>query len=152
VPGHSPDPIAEAWERGDHESVLRYIELFHGHPGPNAAIGYRAGHLALKHLGAEKHFGVKAIYEGPCRPPESCLADGLQIGTGATAGKANLMMRESAEIALTVEHEETGRRVTFKISPSVLDEVKARFERGVNEPKISLWVMELDEGELFETA
>ena len=146
------DLLTEAWDRGDHAAVLNYINLFHGHPGPNAVIGFRAGLLGLRHVKASKYFGAKATYRGPCRPPESCLADGLQTGTGCTVGKASLRMEEAPEISLAVEHEETGEQVTFKISKQVRAEIESRYARGVDESETSLWLMRLDDEELFKVS
>ena len=144
------DLIVEAWEQGDYDTALQYIALFHGHPGPNATIGFRAGTLGLRKLGIEKYFGAKAIYRGPLRTPESCFADGLQLGTGATAGKANLIMEDASEITLVVGHEESGEQVAFRVSDKILKEIRDRFSRDVPEPQISRWVLGLKDTELFE--
>lgn len=148
----SSDLLTEAWDRGDFQTVLNYINLFHGHPGPNAVIGFRAGLLGLRRVKANKYFGAKATYRGPCRPPESCLADGLQTGTGCTVGKASLLMEEAPEISLAVEHEETGERVTFRISEQVRAEIESRYARGMDESETSLWLMSLNDKELFRVS
>lgn len=72
------------------EQLLERIADFHGHLGPYALLGFRAGQLALRELGAKGYFDLEADVHCGDRPPLSCFADGVQLGSGCTAGKGNL--------------------------------------------------------------
>lgn len=74
----------------DQEEILARIADFHGHLGPYVMFGFRAGQLALRTLGAKGYFDVEADVFCGTRPPLSCFADGVQLGSGCTAGKGNL--------------------------------------------------------------
>ncbi|MGD9140356.1 MAG: nucleoside hydrolase [bacterium] len=78
------------------ETLLR---AFHGHLGPYVVIGYRMARLALSELGSEGHFGVSAQVHSPLETPRSCLIDGVQIGSGCTLGKGNIMVAKAPEPA-----------------------------------------------------
>ncbi len=62
----------------------------HGHLGPYLVAGIRMGLLALRELGSSGYFGLRAESEAGQTTPLSCLNDGIQIGSGCTAGKGNL--------------------------------------------------------------
>ncbi len=74
----------------DRETLLGRIEGFHGHLGPYVILGFRAGKLALARLGAKGHFDLEAKVWSGTKPPLSCFADGIQLGSGCTTGKGNL--------------------------------------------------------------
>lgn len=69
--------------------VERGTEL-HGHLGPFLVAGIRMGLLALGELKNSGYFGLRAESEAGRKTPLSCLNDGVQIGSGCTAGKGNL--------------------------------------------------------------
>lgn len=69
---------------------LKEAARFHGHLGPYLILGILAGEFALKKLGCPKYFGLKVVVSGAGKKPKSCLADGLQLSTGATYGKGNI--------------------------------------------------------------
>ena len=64
--------------------------LLHGHLGPFLVAGIRMGLLALTQLESPGYFGVRAVSQAGSVTPLSCLNDGIQIGSGCTAGKGNL--------------------------------------------------------------
>lgn len=68
--------------------------LLHGHLGPFLVAGIRMGLLALDLLESPGYFGLRAESEAGSRTPISCLNDGIQIGSGCTAGKGNLVIRD----------------------------------------------------------
>lgn len=86
------------------EDILARIEDFHGHLGPYALLGFRAGQLALARLGAKGHFDLEARVWSGSRPPLSCFADGVQLGSGCTTGKGNLRVEpDEAGLAAVAE-------------------------------------------------
>lgn len=64
----------------------------HGHLGPFLVVGIRLGLLALELLDSPGYFGIRAESDTGSITPLSCLTDGVQIGSGCTAGKGNLIV------------------------------------------------------------
>ncbi|TAN40188.1 MAG: formylmethanofuran dehydrogenase [Nitrospirae bacterium] len=63
---------------------------FHGHSCPGLAIGYRVSLRALKELGGRSaDEEIVAIVEN-----SSCAVDAVQVMTGCTFGKGNLIFRD----------------------------------------------------------
>jgi len=91
------------------EEILVRIEDFHGHLGPYVILGFRAGQLALRSLGAVGYFDLEARVWSGTKPPLSCFADGVQLGSGCTTGKGNLVV-EAGEAGLAAA-------VEFRIRP-----------------------------------
>ena len=86
------------------EEILVRIEDFHGHLGPYVILGFRAGQLALRSLGAVGYFDLEARVWSGTKPPLSCFADGVQLGSGCTTGKGNLVVEAGeAGLAAAVE-------------------------------------------------
>jgi formylmethanofuran dehydrogenase subunit E len=70
--------------------ALDEVLEFHGHMCPGLAIGYRVAQLALKELGpraADEE--LVAVVEN-----DSCAVDAVQVMTGCTFGKGNLIFRD----------------------------------------------------------
>ncbi len=91
------------------EEILTRIEDFHGHLGPYVILGFRAGQLALRSLGVVGYFDLEARVWSGTKPPLSCFADGVQLGSGCTTGKGNLTV-EAGEAGLAA-------RVEFRTRP-----------------------------------
>lgn len=89
--GVKPREVAEG-RLDDPEEIRETLRLFHGHLGPYATLGFRVGRAALDALDCPKYFGVQVFIEGRVERPFGCFADGIQVGTGCTAGKGNLKM------------------------------------------------------------
>lgn len=70
------------------------LARFHGHLGPFIVLGYRIGRHALRELGGDP-FSLQAEIYCSGMTPQSCLADGVQIGSGCTLGKGNIEMFRS---------------------------------------------------------
>ena len=65
------------------------LAAFHGHLGPFIVLGYRMGRYARDHF-CDDPFSMKAAVHCSGSPPESCVVDGVQIGSGCTLGKRNI--------------------------------------------------------------
>jgi formylmethanofuran dehydrogenase subunit E len=120
----------------------------HGHLGPFLVAGIRMGLLALDLLGSPGYFGIEAKSETGSVPPVSCLADGIQIGSGCTTGKGNLRLvaggRPRARF-VTAE----GRAVTIALRPEVAREFvagdgRAASERAGSAPVAELFTWEIE--------
>jgi formylmethanofuran dehydrogenase subunit E len=83
---------------------------FHGHLGPWAPAGLRAGMTGRDAVGARGYFDLEVTAEGPfVKPPQSCFLDGLQVATGATWGKRNLHWAKGDEIVVRLKNARTGK-------------------------------------------
>ncbi|NPV62426.1 MAG: formylmethanofuran dehydrogenase [Methanotrichaceae archaeon] len=65
------------------------LAAFHGHLGPYIVLGYRIGSYVRQNF-CHDPFQMKAAVFCEGVPPQSCLADGIQIGSGCTLGKRNI--------------------------------------------------------------
>ena len=84
------------------------VVQFHGHMCPGLAIGYRmalAGLAALKEMRAEDEELV-AIVEN-----DACGVDALQVLTGCTFGKGNLIFNDYGKSVYTLFSRKTGQGV-----------------------------------------
>jgi hypothetical protein len=73
------------------------LAAFHGHLGPYIVLGYRMGRYVRQHFCSDP-FQMKAVVFCKGVPPQSCLADGIQIGSGCTLGKRNIEIVACDEI------------------------------------------------------
>jgi formylmethanofuran dehydrogenase subunit E len=96
---------------------------FHGHPGPFLALGIRMGLLALRILGSPGFEGITAEVETGTEPPISCLADGVQVSTGCTAGKGNLVIKPFGRAAAVFTA--NGKRLRIEVRPEWLARIRA---------------------------
>jgi len=94
--------------------------LLHGHLGPYLVAGIRMGLLALRELGSSGYFGVHAESEAGRTTPLSCLNDGIQIGSGCTAGKGNLRIvgERSPRVRFVADD---GRAMTIELRRAIID-------------------------------
>ena len=76
------------------------LARFHGHLGPFIVLGYRIGKQALKEMGSDP-FSIKAEVYCSGVTPQSCLADGVQLGSGCTLGKGNIEVIKSEHVSCT---------------------------------------------------
>jgi len=94
---------------------------FHGHLGPWATAGLRAGMCARRAVGAEGYFDLEVTVEGPLvKPPQSCFLDGVQVSTGATWGKRNLKWIEANQIVVRVTNIRTGKVAEVRPTPTLI--------------------------------
>ncbi|MFA5330873.1 MAG: formylmethanofuran dehydrogenase subunit E family protein [Methanoregula sp.] len=73
------------------------LAAFHGHLGPFIVLGYRIGKYAKEQF-CNDPFELSASVYCAGKPPESCIVDGVQLGSGCTLGKRNIGIVESPEI------------------------------------------------------
>lgn len=79
------------------EYSLEELAKFHGHLGPNIVLGYLMGKYACENL-TDDPFSLKATVYCPKKTPESCIVDGVQLGSGCTLGKGNIEIIEDSNI------------------------------------------------------
>ena len=109
------------------DDPLVLIERFHGHVGPYVVMGYRSGRLAQERLGANA-FKLKAEVSAGTRPPMSCFADGVQLGSGCTLGKGNIRLNEEEQVEARFTCED-GRCLRMRARREALDRLVPRLER-----------------------
>lgn len=97
---------------------------FHGHKCLGLAIGYRQAVHALEILGVTKSGDEEllAIIE-----TDACGVDAVQVLTGCTIGKGNLIYKDAGKQALTLADRKTDKAVRIVLKPYVLKE-DARFQ------------------------
>jgi formylmethanofuran dehydrogenase subunit E len=132
-----------------HDELVDRLRAFHGHLGPFAILGYRAGRLAVRELDAPTHFGVDATVHCPPQPPPSCFADGVQYSTGCTFGKRNIELLPSDEVSLTLVVRDSGAALTIVPRREVIACFGPWMEEADDETA-ALRVLDMSDEELFE--
>lgn len=90
---------------------LGEIVKFHGHVCPGLALGYRVSALALKELGRKSmDEEIVAIVEN-----NSCAVDAVQVMTGCTFGKGNLIFKDYGKQVYTFIKRPSGKAVGISI-------------------------------------
>jgi formylmethanofuran dehydrogenase subunit E len=97
-----------------HDFSVAELAAFHGHLGPYIVLGYRIGKYVRENF-SDDPFRMKAEVHCAGVPPESCLADGVQLGSGCTLGKRNIEIIPSKSISCIFESE--GRRIVLTPRP-----------------------------------
>lgn len=110
----------------DFDDVVR----FHGHACPGLALGYRVSRLALSEF-AERSADEEliAIVEN-----NSCAVDALQVMTGCTFGKGNMIFRDYGKQVYTFIKRPSGKAIRVSVSwksPPETDEDREMWERYV---------------------
>ncbi len=95
--------------------MKRYEEVvsFHGHSCPGLALGYRVALAALKAMNREKiseDEELVAVVEN-----DSCAVDAIQVVTGCTFGKGNLIFRDYGKQAYTFLRRPSGEGMRISI-------------------------------------
>jgi len=97
----------------DYERCL----VFHGHDCPGLAIGYRAAKAALAALreGRADDEELVALVE-----TDACGVDALQVLTGCTFGKGNLVYRDHGKHVFTLLDRKSGRGVRVALKDGAM--------------------------------
>lgn len=104
------------------------VVAFHGHACPGLALGYRVSLYALKMLG-DRAFDeeLTATVEN-----KSCAVDAVQVLTGCTFGKGNLVFRDYGKHVYTFIRRPSGEGIRISVdwrSPEETDKEKSLWER-----------------------
>jgi len=125
------------------EQLIEDGTRFHGHLGPFLVVGIRLGLLALELLESDGYFGVRAESDAGSKTPLSCLSDGIQFGSGCTAGKGNLVVTD-AGLPRARFSVEDGRSVEIEVRSEAM-----RTFRAMEINEASEWTRTLPREELF---
>lgn len=87
---------------------------FHGHICPGLSTGYRAGKVGLDwlHENRAEDEEIVAIVE-----TDSCGVDAIQVLTGCTFGKGNLIYRDHGKTVYTFLERKSGKGVRVALKP-----------------------------------
>ena len=107
---------------------LKDVVKFHGHICPGLALGYRVSKFIVK------EFGEKALDEEIVAIVEnsSCAVDAIQVMTGCTFGKGNLIFKDYGKQVYTFVRRPSGMGVRISVrwqSPDETEKEKQRWER-----------------------
>ena len=95
----------------DTESMLKTAIKFHGHQCPGLAMGVRVSEVMLRELGKPaKDEELVAIVEN-----NSCGVDAIQVLTGCTFAKGNLIFKDFGKFVYTFVNRENQRSVRISI-------------------------------------
>jgi formylmethanofuran dehydrogenase subunit E len=101
---------------------------FHGHVCPGLALGYRLSLFALRELGGRaSDEELVAIAEN-----NSCAVDAVQVVTGCTFGKGNLIFRDYGKQVFTFIKRPSGEGIRISVdwkSPEETDEEKRMWDQ-----------------------
>ena len=89
---------------------------FHGHECPGLAIGFRAAQIAKERLGlamsAISDEEVVCVTEN-----DACGVDAVQVITGCTIGKGNLVYRPTGKMAFSFFCRDSGKSIRIVLKP-----------------------------------
>lgn len=107
---------------------LDEVVKFHGHICPGLVLGYRVSEFALKKLGRRsKDEEIVSIVEN-----NSCAVDAVQVMTGCTFGKGNLIFNDYGKQVYTFVKRPSGKAIRISIdwtSPSETEKEKKMWQR-----------------------
>ncbi len=106
---------------------------FHGHLGPYLVLGLLMGKYALSRLRARAHFGLRVKVWGAKDKPRSCLIDGLQLSTGCTYGKGNIVKYNGAVIRTSFFNQDTREGIDLLLSNEVIKKLKKALDHPSSE-------------------
>lgn len=101
---------------------------FHGHACPGLALGYRVSVFALKQFGKRSpDEEIVAIVEN-----NSCAVDAVQVITGCTFGKGNLIFRDYGKQVYSFISRASGKGIRISVdwtAPDETQKVKTAWEK-----------------------
>jgi len=100
------------------------VTKFHGHSCPGTAIGYRAAGIAICELSSRaEDEELVAIVEN-----DSCSVDAIQVVTGCTMGKGNLIFKDYGKQVYTFGNRKTGKAMRISLKNNI-DEIDHEFSK-----------------------
>lgn len=97
----------------DKELWDRCVE-FHGHECPGLAIGFKAAEAAITELGIKFSSDEEIVC---VTENDACGVDAIQVITGCTFGKGNLIFRNTGKSAYSFYDRSTGRSIRIVLKP-----------------------------------
>ncbi len=100
------------------QELLERAIAFHGHFCPGLLIGYRAALIGLRELGVERAQDEELV---AIAETDACGLDAVQVLTGCTMGKGNLILRDWGKQVFTFGRRSDGRMVRVALRYGVLN-------------------------------
>lgn len=99
------------------------VTKFHGHVCPGTAIGYRAAEIVINELSSSRAMDEEflAIVEN-----DSCSVDAIQVVTGCTFGKGNLIFKDHGKHVYTFVNRNTSYTLRISLNKGI-DEIDPEF-------------------------
>lgn len=108
------------------QKLWRKCVEFHGHECPGLAIGFKACEAAIKKLGVS----FAKDEENVCvTENDACGIDAIQVITGCTIGKGNLIYRGTGKNAYSFFRRDTGQKLRIVLRPTKDTKNMSRGER-----------------------
>lgn len=108
---------------------------FHGHACGGLAIGYRMSHIIMERM----NLTFSADEEVVCvTENDACCLDAVQVISGCTMGKGNLILRPTGKTAFTFFSRKTGQRLRIllkDVGPILNLPVSDRIDYVMNAPE-----------------
>ncbi len=113
---------------------------FHGHSCAGLAIGYRQSLIALERTGSK--FDRAKDEELVCEiENDACSVDAVQVITGCTLGKGNLLYRSTGKMALSLYNRQTKKAVRIVMHPDLSTELGWNKEYILEAPAESIFLI-----------
>ena len=115
--------------------LIEKAKDFHGHWCPGLAIGLRAGEWVLENLGSARDEEIVAMVEN-----DACGVDAVQVLTGCTFGKGNLVYRDKGKHAFNFHRRSDGKSARLVLNgealgggpgPEVVELFKKKYQDGL---------------------
>jgi inosine-uridine nucleoside N-ribohydrolase len=101
------------------------LNELHQHLGAYSILGVKMGLRAAELLNAPRH-AMTVVSHAPATQPESCLNDGLLVGTGSTPGRGLFVHEPGAAGTVAASFAYNRRRVTLHLKDSYRDRIHSR--------------------------
>ena len=99
------------------ESMIENAIQFHGHQCPGLAIGIRVSEVVLRELGKPaRDEEMVAIVE-----TDSCSVDAIQVLTGCTFGKGNLLYNDFGKSVFTFINRDNNKAVRISLNKNAFE-------------------------------
>lgn len=135
-------------ERNNINNIVERGIKLHGHAGPYLNLGIRMGLLALDQLEAKGYFDLTAEIELEYRTPMSCLIDGLQISTGCTLGKGNIMVKNNPiPIKVLIKSKTNHKTMIASLKPKIYQLLDFKKNSGED---LADRILDMSDNELFD--
>jgi len=106
------------------EEKIREAIVFHGHWCPGLATGIRVAELALREVGRAGDEDIVAVAES-----DTCAVDAIQVLTGCTVGKGNLVLLGIGKMGFSFYRRRDGKAVRIVARPQKPGEGSDEYRR-----------------------
>ena len=111
--------IKEQQHTDEMPAALAQVIAFHGHYCPGVTIGYRAALIALRELGVARAQDEELV--AICET-DACGVDAVQVLTGCTLGKGNLILRDWGKQVFTFGRRSDGKMLRVALRYGLVPE------------------------------